>query len=309
VGKVKAHAAGADGGHSGVVDAVWETKDGGYFRARLDLGSETAQTLYRVMQLNPSSVGVSYDYDIPRGGEKKAADGANDLLRVNLMEITLTPTPMLDSARVVGAKSRGQTLAQQLLVNLEATAAISRTRSPDVLYDFDGLVKRLDNDAVYQWDTLVREMSQKKNGTVPCCTTPLLKRCRPVAKSAAPFDFCESCGLITVIAQKSWSPARIGSEANRILKRITIIPVTTGAAARDLARVKRMADDLKKATLRREADDLVRFSRAPALPSKSELRREARELAAFVETTKPSTTGDFTARFGRAPAIRPDQLR
>jgi len=95
---------------------------------------------------------------------------------------------MLDTARVVGAKARSQTVAQQLLVSLEATAAIKGWRSLDPVYDFDGLVKKLDNDVVYQWDSLVRKMSAKTSETSACCGSPRAKRMSPVSKGAADRD-------------------------------------------------------------------------------------------------------------------------
>jgi HK97 family phage prohead protease len=295
----------------GVVDELWETKSGGWFRARLDLGSEVASTLYRVIQLNPSAVGVSYGYSVPAGGEKKAADGANDLLRVDIVEVTLTPTPMLDTARVVGSKARSQTVAQQLLVSLEATAAITRTRSLDPVYDFDGLVKKLDNDVVYQWDSLVRKMSAKTSQTDTCCATSQTKRMKPVVKGGAPFEVCESCGMVTIIARKSWSTARIEAEYNRIASKITVVETTTRATDRDKARAKRMLDDLNKgierAERRRAAADLAKFADAkPARPSKADVRRDVAELQAFVKTAKKSTNPEtlFTA-----PPLTKEQLQ
>jgi HK97 family phage prohead protease len=79
-----------------------ETDEGLVVEGQLDLdGSERAREAWRAMKTG--SVGLSFGY--LRQQERKAADGANELLRLDLFEISLTPAPANADTRVIGKKS------------------------------------------------------------------------------------------------------------------------------------------------------------------------------------------------------------
>jgi HK97 family phage prohead protease len=163
----------------GVVDDLWTDKNGAWFKARLDLSNPLAQRLYALMQIEPTAMGVSMGYGQPKdgSGEKKARDGATNLVEVfPLLEISLTTTPALDVARVEAVKNHGRALtkAENLLLQLDAIAARGGFQSTDPMYVWDGMT----NDSVWQWDRLAAEMDEKaatwevKNNTRPVTTVP-----------------------------------------------------------------------------------------------------------------------------------------
>ena len=144
----------------GVVDKLWETKDGAYFRARLDLSNPLALRLYAIMSIEPTAMGVSMGFGMAAdgSGERKAKDGATDLVEVfPLIEISLTTSPALDVARVEAVKSRGRasTKVENLLIQLDAAAARGGFESLDPVYVFDGM----ENDPVFAWRALEAKMA------------------------------------------------------------------------------------------------------------------------------------------------------
>jgi uncharacterized protein len=78
-----------------------ETDAGLYVEAKLDLeDSATAREAWRSVKAN--SIGVSFGYLTVK--ERKTSK-ANELLEIDLYEVSLTPTPANPDARVLSAKS------------------------------------------------------------------------------------------------------------------------------------------------------------------------------------------------------------
>jgi HK97 family phage prohead protease len=82
--------------------AMVETDRGLVVEGQLDLdGSERARQAWRAMKTG--SIGLSFGYLTQRQG--KAPDGANELLAIDLFEISLTPGPSNPSTAVLSMKS------------------------------------------------------------------------------------------------------------------------------------------------------------------------------------------------------------
>jgi HK97 family phage prohead protease len=79
-----------------------ETDRGLVVEGQLDLeGSERARKAWRAMKTG--SIGLSFGYLTQK--QRKAADGANELLAIDLFELSLTPAPANADTRVLGMKS------------------------------------------------------------------------------------------------------------------------------------------------------------------------------------------------------------
>jgi HK97 family phage prohead protease len=79
-----------------------ETDEGLVVEGQLDLdGSDRAREAWRAMKTG--SIGLSFGYLTQK--HRKAADGANELLAIDLFEISLTPRPSNPSTAVLSMKS------------------------------------------------------------------------------------------------------------------------------------------------------------------------------------------------------------
>jgi HK97 family phage prohead protease len=277
---------------------------GGLF-ARMHLLTEDSQPaalLYKLMQELPLQMSYAFDTVSEKRDPKTKA---NRLLSVQLLEITICLFGAVEQTSVRARKQR-EAIArmpeykkwarEKRLRDVDLMTAIldqdrpnQRALKPpvhDSIADFEAFMLGYENDAdpVRQWDRLMKKIEAK----AACCSSPQTKRMRPVARGAAPYEFCENCAMVTIIARKSWSPVRIEREYERIMSKIKIVSVADHRAA-DAARAKRMLADLKKAMQRREVADLVRYSKAPARPSKAAVRKDVDELLAFSKASKTST--------------------
>ena len=286
----------------GVVDELWCDKSGAWFKARLDMSNPTAQRLYAVMSLNPTALGVSYGYGVPKGGSRLAKDGATDIVKVfPLLEISLTPTPALDVARVEAVKNSGRALtkAENLLLSLEATAARGGFKSHDAVYVWDGLV----NDPVFAFDHLEASMSAKSgngNGNCADCGQFITKSPTTVPRGYGYLHVrCEKCGSINLLwdETKSLTKSQFDSE----VKRLTML-------YKDRERNTKVITDLEKAQQKREVQELLKFSGAPARPSRTDVKAE---IDSFMDVLKPSpkSTTDIASLFGDAPPIPKEKLQ
>jgi HK97 family phage prohead protease len=85
-----------------VPGSMVETDRGLVVEGQLDLeGSERARKAWRAMKTG--SIGLSFGYLTQK--HRKAADGANELLAIDLFEISLTPGPSNPSTAVLSMKS------------------------------------------------------------------------------------------------------------------------------------------------------------------------------------------------------------
>jgi len=82
--------------------SIVESDRGLVVEGQLDLeGSERARQAWRAMKTG--SIGLSFGYLTQK--QRKAADGANELLAIDLFEISLTPGPSNPSTAVLNMKS------------------------------------------------------------------------------------------------------------------------------------------------------------------------------------------------------------
>jgi HK97 family phage prohead protease len=73
--------------HIGVVEAAKETGQGLLVKGRLDIkDNDVARQTHRLMQRR-SLKEFSFGYRVPKGGERRAKDGANELLEIDLVEV------------------------------------------------------------------------------------------------------------------------------------------------------------------------------------------------------------------------------
>lgn len=91
--------------HIGVVEKAMETQQGLLVKGRLDIvDNDVARQVHRLMQRR-SLKEFSFGYSIPKGGEKKAKDGANELLEIDLAEVGPTLKGMNPATELHAVKS------------------------------------------------------------------------------------------------------------------------------------------------------------------------------------------------------------
>jgi HK97 family phage prohead protease len=111
--------------HSGAASDIIGSIDPGTLReeqgvglkagGRLDLNdSDTAKEAWRAMK--SGSMSLSFGYLVPQGKSRKAADGATELLELDLFEISIVPAPANPDTRILSMKSADQVaqLTQEL---------------------------------------------------------------------------------------------------------------------------------------------------------------------------------------------------
>jgi HK97 family phage prohead protease len=286
----------------GVVDRMWETKDGAYFRARLDMSNPLAQRLYAIMSLEPTAMGVSMGFGLASdgSGERKAKDGANDLIEVfPLMEISLTTVPAVAEARVeaVKSRSRASTKVENLLIQLDAIAARGGLKSIDSVYAWDGLT----GDAVFQWEALeariaVRESKKDLDtlGATRCrCGKYITAAVQPpVSGCTVSWQACESCGRVRSFVPKSMSEPDADREMGIIHARVRVVAVHDDAEHH--AKMNAGLEKARRLQERREIESLSKFATdtPPARPSKSDVKAVLDSFDEVLKPAKKSTPAD-----------------
>lgn len=91
--------------HIGVVEDAKETASGLWVKGRLDVeDNEVARQVHRLMSRR-SLKEFSFGYAVPTGGERRAKDGANELLEIELAEVGPTLKGMNPSTELHAVKS------------------------------------------------------------------------------------------------------------------------------------------------------------------------------------------------------------
>jgi HK97 family phage prohead protease len=109
-----------------------ETDRGLVVEGQLDLeGSERARRAWRAMKTG--SIGLSFGYLTQT--QRKAADGANELLVIDLFEVSLTPAPANADTRVLGMKSVDEVAEVPTGVELRRWAERLGVIEPDPVFD------------------------------------------------------------------------------------------------------------------------------------------------------------------------------
>jgi len=91
--------------HIGVVEKAVETDKGLHVKGRLDVAdNEVARQVHRLMARR-SLKEFSFGYEVPKGGEKRAKDGANELLQIDLAEVGPTLKGMNPATELHAVKS------------------------------------------------------------------------------------------------------------------------------------------------------------------------------------------------------------
>jgi uncharacterized protein len=91
--------------HIGVVESAKETASGLWVKGRLDIeDNEVARQVHRLMSRR-SLREFSFGYAVPPGGERRAKDGANELLEIELAEVGPTLKGMNPSTELHAVKS------------------------------------------------------------------------------------------------------------------------------------------------------------------------------------------------------------
>lgn len=91
--------------HVGIVEDAKETELGLWIKGRLDVADNpVAKQVHRLMSRR-SLKEFSFGYSVPAGGEKRAKDGANDLLEIELAEVGPTLKGMNPATELHAVKS------------------------------------------------------------------------------------------------------------------------------------------------------------------------------------------------------------
>jgi HK97 family phage prohead protease len=110
------HDWGTPDAHIGVVDKAIETEQGLLVKGRLDVqDNPVAKQVHRLM-MRRSLKEFSFGYSVPKGGEKRAKDGAMDLTQIELAEVGPTLKGMNPATELHSVKSAliGATLHDEL---------------------------------------------------------------------------------------------------------------------------------------------------------------------------------------------------
>ena len=102
--------------HIGVVEEAKETDRGLWVKGRLDVtDNDVARQVHRLMQRR-SLKEFSFGYSVPKGGERRAKDGANELIEIDLAEVGPTLKGMNPQTELHAVKSAvvEQTLQSEL---------------------------------------------------------------------------------------------------------------------------------------------------------------------------------------------------
>lgn len=131
-----------EGSASSVIGSVdpmsmQETEDGLYVEGKLDLEeSETAREAWRSMKDN--RVSLSFGYMTTR--ERKAKDGINELLEIDLFEVSIVPAPANPDTRLLSLKSAEDPKTLRKRTNeiaLEVAQSCDPPRRPEVLVNVE----------------------------------------------------------------------------------------------------------------------------------------------------------------------------
>jgi HK97 family phage prohead protease len=91
--------------HIGVVEDAKETDKGLWVKGRLDVNdNDVARQVHRLMERR-SLKEFSFGYDVPKGGSKRAKDGATDLTEIDLAEVGPTLKGMNPATELHAVKS------------------------------------------------------------------------------------------------------------------------------------------------------------------------------------------------------------
>jgi HK97 family phage prohead protease len=91
--------------HIGVVEHAEETDRGLWVKGRLDIAdNDVARQVHRLMQRR-SLKEFSFGYSVPKGGERRAKDGANELTEIELAEVGPTLKGMNPQTELHAVKS------------------------------------------------------------------------------------------------------------------------------------------------------------------------------------------------------------
>jgi HK97 family phage prohead protease len=110
--------------HIGVVQDAKETEKGLWVKGALDVAdNDVARQVHRLMQRR-SLKEFSFGYDVPKGGEKRAKDGANELHQLDLAEVGPTlkgmnPATELHAVKSALVEDKLQTELQEVKARLE----------------------------------------------------------------------------------------------------------------------------------------------------------------------------------------------
>jgi HK97 family phage prohead protease len=115
--------------HIGVVNEAVETEKGLFVKGTLDVrDNDVARQVHRLMSRR-SLREFSFGYSVPKGGEKRAKDGANDLLEIDLAEVGPTLKGMNPSTELHSVKSALET---EEVKNLKAELAAVKAELEEI---------------------------------------------------------------------------------------------------------------------------------------------------------------------------------
>lgn len=168
------HDWGTPDAHIGVVEDAVETTKGLYVKGRLDVADNpVARQVHKLMERR-SLKEFSFGYSVPKGGEKRAKDGANDLLEIDLAE--------------VGPTLKGMNPATELHAVKSAVVE-------------EGLVAQI-KDLQGRLDTVEKALQEKADVTGD----------GPVARSVDPLEQKARALVMDVFAEGSKPPATVTKE-------------------------------------------------------------------------------------------------
>jgi HK97 family phage prohead protease len=173
------HDWGTPDAHIGVVEKAVETKQGLLVKGRLDIeDNPVAKQVHRLMQRR-SLKEFSFGYSVPDGGEKRAKDGANDLIEIELAEVGPTLKGMNPATELHSVKSA--------LIEANHFDAVT-TELQEVKARLDKLEKALEN-----------QETKRETG-------------KPKARPVDPLEEKARAAVMGVLAEGSKPPERVTQE-------------------------------------------------------------------------------------------------
>jgi HK97 family phage prohead protease len=239
-------------------------------------------------------MGASFAFEVAKGGERQVKRNGKTF---NLL---------LEFSRVLECGP--------CLFGAEPTAGTVEVKAADrVFAEFDNVVRRAARSGSKVAKAILSESntgSLAKSDPRRCesCGAFQVEAKQPVVDGHAAWTFCTNCSEVVIMASKSWSQARIKSEADLIFGSIKVIDLDE-QRRKDRARANRIA-----------AEDRVKFEKVQrereAKLNRGRERRDVAELLAFA-TAKPKNdvkpksrdaVREFDSLFGGAPDIDPKEI-
>jgi len=254
-------------------------------------------------------MGASFAFEVAKNGERQVRRGGKTFNLLTNFSRVLECGPCLFGA--------------------EPTAGTVEVKAADrVIAEFDNVVRVAARSGSKVASAILSESntgSLAKSDPRRCesCGAFAVEAKQPVVSGHAAWTFCANCAEVVIMASKSWTQARVKSEAERIMRSIKVIDLDE-QHQRDVARANRMAAEDRVRTAKSRARGARPYGEPTTVQRNADARRDVAELLDFAKAKpkddvkavldsfdavlkKRDAVADFDSLFGNAPDINPEE--